>query len=151
MLAERLINTHNRSLLVLVVENNPDHQLLIGYSMRARMPEAEPVFLLDVHEAITYLDQCLITKAPFPQLVLLDIHLPQPGSGWQLLKEFRAHYPRLPVIVLSTRQDQDDVKRAYELGAHSFIEKPSGLQHWEHHFQALRTYWLGTVSLPPTY
>ena len=57
-------------------------------------------------------------------------------------------YPHLPVFVLSALRESDDVRRAYELGANSFIGKPTDLQEWEEQFQNLRTYWLQVVTLP---
>ena len=140
----------NRSLFILVVDANPDHQLLIGYSLRASTPRTEPVFKATADEALTYLETCAAGQTPFPQLVLLDIHLPQPESGWQLLKGLKMRYPCLPAIVLSTDDEANYVRKAYELGANSFIAKPHNIEFWEGHFQILLVYWLGVVTLSPT-
>ena len=56
-------------------------------------------------------------------------------------------YPLLPVIILSSEQDQSLVNKAYQLGAHSFLGKPSSLEEWENHFQMIKEYWLWTVTL----
>ena len=149
MFSNYVSSRQNRSLSVLVIEDNPDHQLLIGYSLRTSVPEAEPVFMSTAEETFAYLEKSVVTQTPFPKLVLLDFHLPQPEVGRQLLKELRTRYPHLPVLVLSAHPDPDDVKQAYELGALSFIRKPVGLAKWEQYFQTLRDYWLEVVTLSP--
>ena len=131
-----------------MIEDNPDHQLLIGYSLRASIPQIEPVFAATADEALEYLNKCLMGYSPFPELVLLDVNLPQPEMGWQLLKQLRTGHPCLPVLVLSGNHEPHFVQRAYELGAHSFLAKPHNLEGWEMQFQILRIYWLGIVTLP---
>lgn len=83
--------------------------------------------------------------------MLLDIHLPEPRQGWQLLEELKGRYPRLPVLALSAHQDADTIRLAYQLGVHSFLAKPMALSEWERNFAILRTYWLDVVTLPPAY
>ncbi|RZM22627.1 MAG: response regulator [Pedobacter sp.] len=141
-------SNRNRAFPLLVIEDNKDHQLLIGYSLRAKIPLAQPVFASSVTEALTHLKITFDKQEDFPQLVLLDLYLPDPSLGWKLLKDIRTRYPRLPVIILSSHQDEAVVETAYELGAHSFINKPMDLDEWEHYFRVLNDYWLGTVTLP---
>ncbi|MBC3784222.1 response regulator [Spirosoma utsteinense] len=144
-----------KSVPILVIEDNPDHQLLIGYSIRATMPQAEPVFVYTPTEALAHLH----TSSPkaFPSLVLLDLSLPALADtspcldqGWQLLSELRTSYPRLPIIVLSHHNEKAVYEKAYELGVHSYINKPMGLDAWEACFEVLNAYWFGTVRLPST-
>lgn len=147
-LPNRQRSNRSKSFPLLVVEDNKDHQLLIGYSLRAKIPLAQPVFASSVKEALIHLKITFGIQEDFPQLVLLDLYLPDPALGWQLLKDIRTHYPRLPVIILSSHHDADVVETAYELGAHSFINKPMDLDEWEYYFRVLNEYWLGTVTLP---
>lgn len=133
---------------MLVVEDNKDHQLLIGYSLRAKMPLSQPVFASSAKEALAHLHLTSTEMSNFPNLVLLDLFIPNAALGWQLLKDMRKHYPRLPVIVLSSHHDDTVVEKAYELGAHSFISKPLNLDGWEYYFRVMNEYWLGTVTLP---
>lgn len=121
----------NRSFVILIIEENPDQQLVIGYSLRASVSQAEPVFTTTAEETLQYLYQCANDRLPCPKLVLFDTHPSQQEGGWQLLKELRTHYPRLPVLILSDYQGQDFIKQSYELGAHSFIVKPQTLEGWE--------------------
>lgn len=141
-------NSKNRTLPVLVVEDNSDHQVLIEHSLQKTIPQAKPVFLATADEATAYLAKHSTDKANFPNVVLLDIYLPRPEIGWQLLKEIRRRYPFLPTLVLSADGHPDTVKAAYDLGAHSFLEKPLTLQDWETLFDTVRDYWMLTVTLP---
>ena len=140
----------SRSLFILVVEDNTDHQLLIGYSLRASIPQAEPIFVSTAEKALSYLDECIVGKKPFPKLCLLGIKQPPPESAWYLLRELRKRYPCLPVLVLSAQENPDCIRQAYELGAHSFLTKPHNLEGWEIQFKLLSIYWLGVVTLPST-
>lgn len=81
-------------------------------------------------------------------LLFLDIGLPTIDQGWQVLTELRVHYPRLPIIVLSSHQEPEIIAKAYELGANSFMYKPMQLEDWEHSFQIVSDYWFSTVTLP---
>lgn len=144
-----IVNSYmNRTLFILVVEDNPDHQLLIGYSLRASIPQAEPVFVSMAEEAIRYLEECASGKKPFPRLCLLGIDQAPPESAWYLLRELRKRYPCLPVLVLSEQEDPACIRQAYESGAHSFLTKPHDLEGWEVQFKLLSIYWLGVVRLP---
>ncbi|AKD58771.1 hypothetical protein SD10_24715 [Spirosoma radiotolerans] len=139
---------HQRSSIpLLVVDKNKDHQLLIGYCLRTKIPQAEPTFAATTQEALSFLRHSFNQKEDFPKLLLLDLSLPKTIHGFALLKEIRICYPLLPVIILNTKQDQSLVNRAYQLGAHSFMGKPLNLEEWENHFQMIKEYWLWTVTL----
>ena len=95
-----------------------------------------------MHLQLTYTE-----PATFHQLVLLDLFLPDLAKGWELLTELRSQYPLLPIVVLSSSKDISIIRQAYELGAHSFLSKPSNLDEWESTFQTLSVYWFGIISL----
>ena len=135
---------------LLAIEDNTDHQLLIGYSLRARIPQAQPIFAKTPDEALGYLQAACSDPDVFPRLVLLDLYLPNLNQGWQLLAELRSRYPRLPIVVLSSNQEPAVISQAYELGAHSFLSKPLGIDNWEYCFQVLNEYWFGTITLSPS-
>lgn len=138
---------HQRSSIpLLVVESNKDHQLLIGYCLRAKIPQAEPIFAMTAQEALSFLARSF-TERSFPKLLIFDLSLPETSQGFALLKEVRRQYPLLPTIILSSEQDQDLVNKAYQLGAHSFLGKPSNLEAWENYFQIIKEYWFWTVNL----
>ncbi|MCK8490419.1 MULTISPECIES: response regulator [Spirosoma] len=138
-----------RSFPLLVVEDNKDHQLLIAFGLREKMPLAQPVMASTLEEAVIHLQITAAEQRDFPRLVLLDLNLPSSDQGFELLKRIREDYPRLPIVVLSHNEDSAIIAKAYELGAHSFITKPLGLEQWENYFRALNDYWIDTVTLVP--
>lgn len=134
---------------VLIIDDNKDHQLLTGYSLRQQAPHVSPLFTDNVHDALTHLTVLCEDKiAAFPRLVLLDLNVPSLPHGWHALTQMRTLYPWLPVLAMNSLADQAIVKKAYELGAFSFLEKPVGLNEWESLFHYLTHYWLSVVRLP---
>ncbi|RZK75601.1 MAG: response regulator [Pedobacter sp.] len=148
MLPDYLSSRRNKSVPILVIEDNEDHQLLINYSLKAKMPRATPVFAHTAQEALSHLQFTCTDSKAFPQLVFLDLFLPNLFEGWKLLTDLKKHYPLLPIVVLSSSKDIDIIRQAYELGAHSFLSKPSSLDDWESTFRTLNEYWFDIISLP---
>lgn len=88
--------------------------------------------------------------APCPDLILLDLNLPR-KDGREVLAEVKAdpQLRRIPVVVLTTSQAQEDVLRAYDLHANCYISKPVGFEQFVTVVQALEDFWLTIVKLPP--
>ncbi|UPT75578.1 MAG: response regulator [Elusimicrobiota bacterium] len=83
-------------------------------------------------------------KHPFPDLMLLDIQMPG-RDGFDVLEWVRAQkadWSRLPIIMLTTSHDLADVKRAYDLGANSFLVKPTGFAEFSGMIANMLAYWL---------
>jgi CheY-like chemotaxis protein len=151
MLYEYKPGSQRNAFTVLVIEDNPDHQSLIGMSLQKSFPEAKSVFMDSAQQALDHLNHFSGCSNDFPRLVLLDVYLPQPELGWHLLSTLRARYQRLPVIVFSAHYEPQAIRTAYDLGAHSFISKPGTGQEWATYFDSLANYWLRTVTLPPAH
>lgn len=139
-------NLRHQSFPMLVVEGNKDHQLIIQYSLLTSMPLARPVFVSRAKEAVAYLKYSADKQLPLPQLVVLDICLPNVSAGWQLVRDIRCQCPRLPIVVLTSIQEEEVLNRAYQLGANIFILKPSDLDGWERSFRIIHAYWAIVVS-----
>ncbi len=116
------------SLRVLLVEDNPDHVLLIRRAIRDLGGEHNVDTVNDGEHAITHLE----TTDLFPDLILLDINMPG-YSGFDVLAWLRdsPRHKHIPVVMLTSSEAGSDVARAYELGASGYIPKPS-------HYQDLR-------------
>jgi CheY-like chemotaxis protein len=84
-----------------------------------------------------------------PIVVLLDLRMPK-KSGWEALREIKsdALLRRVPVVVLTSSDSEEDVARAYDLGCNSFIKKPMGMDAYVALAQAIKDYWLQIVEFP---
>ena len=142
--------TIHRPLSILVLEQNPDHHLLVGYSCKVNNYQVNPIFVTSPSVALSYLEVHTDSKTSFPKLVLLDLLLPEPDTGLQFLKKIKSLYPRLPVVILSNHQDKYCIQQAYDLGANSFIAKSNTLDGWQTQFKTLLDYWLDVVTLSPS-
>jgi CheY-like chemotaxis protein len=118
--------------------------------LREQAPHVRPLFTDNVHDALAHLKVLCEDKiAEFPRLVLLDLNVPSLTHGWHALTQLRTLYPWLPVLAMSSGSpDQGVVKKAYELGAFSFLAKPLELEEWESLFHYITHYWLSVVTLP---
>jgi CheY-like chemotaxis protein len=87
---------------------------------------------------------------PLRQLLILDLKLPH-LSGLEVLKWLRGQpgLRRLPVVVLTSSDEEGDVIKAYDLGANSYLVKPAGLAEWQRLSQLLHDYWLEANRRPP--
>lgn len=135
---------------VLLVEDSPDQQTLISHILRWTLPELRPVWASDADEALAYLGECEANHLPLPRLMLLDLYLPTREQGWALLQRLKQSQPfaRMPVVMLSRSVDAEDIKTSYDLGATSYIAKPSTLDEWNAYFQSIRHYWFNIITLP---
>lgn len=90
-------------------------------------------------------------RSPAPALVLLDLRMPK-RDGFSALAEIRRDpaLRALPVIVMTTSDNVDDVQRSYDLGANSYITKPDSLSSLVAAVETIRDYWFSCVSLPPS-
>lgn len=113
------------SLSVYLIDDDPDHVLLIGRAIREVGPTTEVRTRQDGEEALAELR----ALAAVPDLILLDINM---GGldGFEVLTALKgdARLKAIPVVMLTSSALSSDVARAYELGASGFISKPSYLQ-----------------------
>jgi CheY-like chemotaxis protein len=135
----------NLSWPVLVAEDSPPDFLLLEAAWKRA--GNQPSLLCDP-DGIALL-QRLRLPGMRAALVLMDINMPR-KNGLETLAEMKGD-PRLastPVVVFSTSCDNDDLRRAYQLGASSYVVKPVGLPELVHAVTLLRTYWLGLIEVP---
>ena len=137
---------------VLVIEDSDDHWLLIERAMQECLLEVTPVRAASPQQALAFLHEWQHQEWEIPKLVIQDLYLPDRAAGWQLLRQIKqmpAPFCQVPVIMLSSSNDCNDIMEAYSLGAASYLVKPTTFAGWLTYFQELRIYWWETVSLPP--
>jgi two-component system response regulator len=140
---------------ILLVEDNSDDELLTLRAFKKNNILNAIVIARDGAEALDYLF-CTGAHAgrdpgAMPQLVLLDLNLPRIG-GLDVLRRMRED-PRtklLPVVVLTSSKEDEDVIRSYELGANSFVRKPVEFEQFTQAVKTLGLYWLLINEPVPT-
>jgi two-component system, response regulator len=133
--------------LIVLVEDNPDDQTLTLRALKKQNVANEIIVLNDGVEALEFL---LDPEKPLPNLVLLDLKLPK-LDGLQLLRRLRSE-PRtqvLPVVVLTSSDEDRDVIEGYRLGANSYIRKPVDFNQFTEAVRQLGLYWLVLNQSPP--
>ncbi len=88
-------------------------------------------------------------EAPRPDLILLDLNLPG-RNGHEVLEDIRADAAlgSIPVVILSTSGAERDVKKAYALGASSYVSKPMDVEAFTAAIHSIQDFWFGTAKLP---
>lgn len=133
---------------ILHVEDNPDDVMLMELAFsRAGVP-AKLHVVNDGDEAIAALQNGAFSGGG-PVCVLLDVKLPR-VSGLDVLAWIRSqpHLKRLPVILLTSSSQSSDINRAYDLGANSFLVKPSDLESLTELMKTVAHYWVRTNVRP---
>ena len=136
---------------LLIIEDNPDHSIVITNAVRHCLPEVKTVLVATEEETVAYLNQCRLAEWELPKLILLDLYLPNRENGWRLLERLKsmpAAFSKIPVVLLSSSNDRNDIAEAYDRGCSSYLVKPTRFDDWMAYFQTLRSYWWETVTLP---
>lgn len=126
--------------LIMLVEDNPDDEELTLRALKKQNVANDIVVVRDGAEA---LDHLLSPDKPLPDLVLLDLNLPKVG-GLQVLQRVRSE-PRtqyLPVVVLTSSDEDRDLIDGYRLGANSYVRKPVDFNQFTDAVRNLGLYWL---------
>ena len=139
---------------MLLVEDDPGDQELARRGLEVWKHKCDLRVASDGEEALDYLlrrgqfeDP---DSSPRPDIVLLDLNMPK-VDGTRVLAEMRGRpgLSSIPVVVLTTSAARADILRIYELGANSYIVKPTDMDEFAEALQAVERYWLGVVALPP--
>jgi two-component system, response regulator len=132
--------------LIVLVEDNADDEALTLRALKKNAIVNDIVVLRDGAQAVEYL---LAPDVPAPHLVLLDLKLPK-LDGLQVLERLRRE-PRtaaLPIVVLTSSNEDRDLVESYRLGANSYIRKPVDFEQFTEAVRQLGLYWLVLNQLP---
>jgi chemotaxis family two-component system response regulator Rcp1 len=136
---------------ILMVEDNPDDiELTVEALKDARVPNRLTV-VQDGEEALSYL-RCRgkYAQALRPDLILLDLNMPR-KNGRDVLQEIKndPKLKRIPVVILTTSQAEDDILHTYDLHANCYITKPMDFNQFLKVVRSIEDFWLTVVKLPP--
>lgn len=140
--------------IILLVEDNASDVALTKRALAKSHIVNELVVAEDGQEALDYLfgsgPHAGRDVSELPALVLLDLQLPR-VDGLEVLRRIRAgqHTHRLPVVILTTSREEQDVAQSYDLGANSYIRKPVDFTQFAKSVEHLGLYWLVLNETPP--
>jgi CheY-like chemotaxis protein len=140
-----------RPIEILLVEDNAGDARLVRETFQNGQGRQRLSIVRDGIEALKYLRrQNGYREAPRPDLILLDLHLPG-KSGLEVLRAIKedAELGRIPVVILTTSGDGDDVRTCYDLQANCYVRKREGLEEYRKALQCTRAFWYEVVKLPP--
>lgn len=132
---------------ILLVEDNPDDELLTIRALKHNSIGNEIVVAHDGVEALDYLMGTGEYEGrninDVPELILLDLKLPK-INGLEVLKRLRSesHTKYIPVVVLTSSSEEQDIISSYDLGANSFVQKPVNFVEFTQATKQLGLYWL---------
>ncbi|MHB8988887.1 MAG: response regulator [Desulfobulbia bacterium] len=140
--------------MILLVEDNPDDEALTLRALKKNNILNEVVVARDGVEALDFLfgtgAHAGRDLALMPEVILLDINLPR-INGLEVLEKIRANERTklLPVVILTTSNEERDKLKSYTLGANSFIRKPVDFLQFSEAIRQLGLYWLVLNQSPP--
>lgn len=133
--------------LILLIEDNPDDELLMLRALKKNHIVHRVAVARDGVEALDYLFPTGIyggkEAQPLLQLILLDLKLPK-INGLEVLKRLRAdgRTKYIPVVVLTSSTEEQDIINSYDLGANGFVQKPMNFNEFVEIANRLGVYWL---------
>lgn len=143
-------NTHIS--YILIAEDDADDRYLLNAAFEENGFSDKLVFVDNGVELMDYLNpgkgiQNENSQQKLPAFILLDLNMPK-KDGREVLKEIKTdpNLKKVPVIVFSTTNNEQEMKRCYELGANSYITKPNSFENLIKTVSAIRNYWLNTSS-----
>jgi len=142
----------NGPITILLADDDEDDRLNTQHAFAKHHLANELRFAVDGEDLMNYLHRNgPYQHAPRPGLILLDLNMPR-KDGREALKEIKQdpELKNIPVVVLTTSGEDEDILRTYDLGANSFIRKPVGFDALVKIIDAIGSYWFQVVELPPS-
>ncbi len=140
--------------IILLVEDNPDDIELTQLALREQNIINEVAVVKDGAEALDWLFGTGVHEGRdtrvMPSVILLDLKLPK-VDGLEVLRRMRAddRTKLLPVVILTSSKEEQDMIRSYELGANSYVRKPVDFEQFSKAVRDLGLYWLLLNEPPP--
>ena len=135
---------------ILLIEDNPGDVRLTQEAFKEGQISINLEVVMDGVEAIKFLrKQDTYTEALTPDLILLDLNLPK-RDGREVLEEIKTDdlLKRIPVVILTTSNAEQDVLKSYNLHVNCYINKPVDFDRFFEIIQKIEDFWLTTAKLP---
>ncbi len=135
---------------ILLIEDNPNDAELTLRALKKNHLANKILHLKDGEEAINYLfPENGLSHNAIPKVILLDLKLPK-VDGIQILKRLKSdeRTKLIPVVVLTSSQEERDIVESYKLGVNSYVTKPVGFEKFINAVSNLGLYWL-ILNQPP--
>jgi CheY-like chemotaxis protein len=135
---------------ILLVEDNPGDVRLTREALRENKVNNSLYVAIDGVDALAFLRrEGVYADAPHPDLILLDLNLPR-KDGREVLAEIKSdpRLLRIPVVILTTSDSEQDIIASYDLHANCYITKPVDLEQFLSVVRSIEGFWLSVVKLP---
>jgi chemotaxis family two-component system response regulator Rcp1 len=142
---------HGGTKEILLVEDKPAAVRLIQEVLKENRSRNRLHVASDGWEALAFLRrEAQYVDVPRPDLILLDLNLPG-KDGREVLGEIKRddELKRIPVVVLTVSQSEDDIRQTYDLYGNCYVAKPIHLDAFVKAVKSIEDFWLNTVTLPP--
>lgn len=139
--------------VILLVEDDPGDQELTRRALQHESIRINLRIANDGEQAMAYLlrngEYEDPVQSPTPDLILLDLNMPK-MNGREVLIDLKKcqRLARIPVVVLTTSEQEADILRSYDLGCNSYIQKPVDIDQFVESVRQLGAYWFSVVTLP---
>lgn len=147
-------NRKAKRVVILMAEDDPGDQELTRRALQDDVLRVDLRIVENGEEALDYLHRrgryAVEGTAPRPDLFLLDLNMPRMG-GREVLAQLKKDPAlcQIPVVVLTTSDQEIDIVKSYSLGCNSYIRKPVDLAQFAAIIRTLENYWFEVVTLPP--
>ena len=139
---------------LLLVEDDPAHEEITRLGLQRVGYPHELIVVKDGVELLEYLFRqgryVHLTRRDMPDLILLDLKLPR-MNGLEVLAKLKTDGRTrfIPIVMLSSSTEDEDIKRSYDLGANSYIHKRVNADEFNEMLQEILAYWFNFIQLPP--
>ena len=137
-----------KEIFILIAEDDADDRFLLQAAFEENGFSDKLKFVENGVEVIEYLRSLESSDKKYPRFILLDLNMPK-KDGREVLRELKQHpeFKKIPVVIFSTTNNEQEMRRCYELGANSYITKPNSFESLLKTVAALRSYWIHTTSV----
>ena len=149
------MKTNTKPIIILMADDDPDDRLLAREAFEESRLKNDLYFVEDGMELMDYLYRkgkfIEAGKSPKPGLILLDLNMPR-KDGREALQEIKSDETlrRIPIVVLTTSDAEEDIISSYELGVSAYIRKPVTFEGLIAVIKSIGKYYVEIVELPPS-